>query len=42
MENTGRRVLLVEGSSLNFKLTEPSDFVMAQALINICLPQQQS
>lgn len=42
MENTGHRVLLVEGSSLNFKLTEPSDFVMAQALINICLPQQQS
>lgn len=42
MENIGHRVLLIEGSSLNFKLTEPSDFVMAQALINICLPQQQN
>lgn len=35
LETVGRKVLLVEGSACNFKLTEPSDLVMAQALLNI-------
>ena len=33
MELMGHKVLLVEGSALNFKLTEPSDLLLARALL---------
>jgi|GEM_PF-187414 len=33
LESAGRRIVLVEGSASNFKITTPGDFAMAEALL---------
>lgn len=38
MESLGHKVMLVEGSPLNFKITEPADFLMIKALMSYCAP----
>lgn len=39
MELTGNKVMLVEGSPLNFKITEPADYLMLKALMSYCVPK---
>ena len=38
MELKGHKVMLVEGSPLNFKVTEPADLLLVKALMSYCAP----
>ena len=39
MERLGHKVLMVEGSPLNFKLTQPSDLLLTKALLSYLAPR---
>lgn len=39
MELDNKKVLLIEGSPLNFKVTEPSDLLIVKALLSYCAPK---
>ncbi len=39
LERQGKKVLLVEGSPLNFKLTQPSDLLLTKALLSYLAPR---
>ena len=38
LERLGKKVLMVEGSPLNFKLTQPSDLLLTKALLSYLAP----
>ena len=39
LERLGKKVLMVEGSPLNFKLTQPSDLLLTKALLSYLAPR---
>ena len=39
LERSGKKVLMVEGSPLNFKLTQPSDLLLTKALLSYLAPR---